>query len=227
MYSQSVSFGAMDTMRTNKVLRNTFGLVGLSLIPTALAAWASIGSGFVLTMMASPWMSLGIFLVAAIVLMLGIFACKDNGLGVVFMMLFAGLMGTMISTSLQATLGLKNGGELITLAALGTAAIMAACSVYAMTTKKDFSGFGGALLGATVGLIVVSLLGIFLQIPFLSLLISGAAMLLFSFWLIYDVQQIVTGGEDNYIVAALGIYLDMINIFVNLLHILTAVAGDD
>lgn len=221
------SYTYAGTTETNKVLRNTFGLLALSMIPTALAAWLSIASGFALTLAASPILSCVGFLVGAIILMVGIFACKDNAIGVVFMMAFAGFCGFMLSMSLQAVLQLKNGGELITLAALGTGAILAGCSIHAMTTKKDYSGMFGFLMGATLALIVVSLIGIIFKLSFLSILVSVAALVIFSIWLIYDVQQVVNGGEDNYIVATLQIYLDLLNIFSNLLQLLTIFGGSD
>lgn len=216
-----------STVRDNQVLRNTFGLLALSMIPTALAAWFSIASGFAVTLINSPILTCITWLVIAFILMGGIALNKDNGLGVLFMLLFAGFSGFLLSVSLQAVLHFKNGGELITLAALGTGAILAGCSLHAMTTKRDYSNMFGFLMGATLALIVVSLLGIWLHLAFLQMLIAGAALVIFSIWLIYDVQQVVNGGEDNYVVATLSIYLDLLNIFLNLLQLLTAFGDDD
>lgn len=137
-------------------------------------------------------------------------------------------MGGVLSGVVSATLNFSNGAELIALAFIGTAAILLGCSSYAMTTKRDFSSMGGFLLGSLIAIIAMSFLNIlFLQLPIISLAIACVAVVLFSAYLIYGVQQVVNGGETNYILATTSIYLSLINIFSSLLQIFGFLGGDD
>lgn len=223
----------MDTIVTNdqptnnRVLRNTFGLLGLTMIPTALGAYLGMALGLPAVLMASPFISAILFLAISFGLLFAINAAKNSPLSVPLVGVFTLFMGAWLSTLLTAALGLSNGVGLIAMAALGTAAVTWGCSVYAMSTKRDFSGIGGYLFGSVIGLIAVSLLNIWLQIPLLGLIISILALLIFSAFLVFDVQRVVRGGETNYVLATVSIYINIYNIFSSLLQILMSFAGNN
>lgn len=209
----------------NRVLRNTYMLLGLSMIPTVLGAMAGIQMGFSF-FAGSPMISFVLFLGIAWGFMWGIEKTKNSGLGVVLLLGFTFLMGVMLGPILQVSLGFRNGAALIATAAAGTSIIFLTLAGIATVTKKDFSFMGKFLFIGVVLLLVAMLANIFLQMPALSLTISAVAVLIFSAYILYDVSRIVTGGEDNYIVATLSIYLDIYNLFVHLLNLLLAFAGE-
>lgn len=216
------------TRETNKVLRNTFLLLSLTLIPTIFGTFAAMSLGIPAMMAASPWLSMFGFLAIAIVLIMGIHATKDSVLGIAVLGVFTFVCGGLLSGIVTATLKFSNGAELISLAFIGTIAILAGCSMYAATTKRDFSSLGGFLFGSLLAVIALSFANIlFFQLPLLAVIISGVCLVLFSIYLVYDVQQVVNGGETNYLLATTAIYLDLINIFSSLLQILGAFGGDD
>jgi modulator of FtsH protease len=157
----------------------------------------------------------------------GIEKNKNSGLGVALLLGFTFFMGLMLSRILQVTLGFSNGGSMIAMAAGGTGAIFATMATIASVSKRDFSSMGKFLF---VGVIVVLLAGvanIFFQIPALSLAISAAVVLIFSAYILYDINQIVRGGETNYVTATLAVYLDVYNVFVSLLNLIMAFTGGD
>ena len=146
-------------------------------------------------------------------------------MGVVLLLGFTFFMGLMLSGILRAALGFSNGGSLIATAAGGTGAIFITLAGIATVTKKDFSFIGKFLFIGLVVIILASLANIFFQIPVLSLTVSAVAIMIFSGYILYDISQIVHGGETNYIAATLKVYLDVFNIFVNLLNILMLLSG--
>lgn len=217
----STALAFQGTQETNKVLRNTFLLLALTLVPTVFGTFAAISLGLPAIMAASPWMSLFGFLGVFVGLLLGIHAFRDNVLGIGFLGALTFVAGAMLSGVVSATLNFANGTDLIALAFIGTISILAGCSTYAATTKRDFSSLGGFLFGALLAIIVLSFANIlFFQLPLLAVLISAVAIVLFSVYLVYDVQQVVNGGETNYLLATTAIYLDLINIFSSLLQLL-------
>lgn len=222
-----VSAPFQSTAETNRVLRSTFLLTALSLIPTVFGTYLGIALGLPAFMAASPWMSLGVFLVMAIGLIMGIHATSKSAAGLVVLGIFTMFMGAILSGIVSVALGVANGQGLIATAFAGTAAVMVGCSAYAMTTKRDFSGWGGGLIGMLLAVVVVGLLNVFFQLSWLSLLLAVASLALFSVFMIYDVQKIVNGGETNYIVATLSVYLNMVNIFSSLLQILLSLFGSN
>lgn len=216
------------TTETNKVLRNTFLLLALTLIPTVGGTMAAMAMGLPAIMAASPWLSFFGFLGIAFLLIFGIHATKDSAASIPILGVFTFVMGAMLSGIVTATLGFSNGAELIGLAFIGTIAILLGCSGYAMTTKRDFSSLGGFLFGSLLAVIALGIMNVlFMQLPVLSLIIACVCIVLFSVYLIYDVQKVVNGGETNYVIATTAIYLDVINIFSSLLQILGVVGGDD
>ena len=152
---------------------------------------------------------------------------KDSALGVLFLLGFTFFMGLMLSRMIGFVLhSYSNGADLITIAFGGTAAIFAVMATIATVSKRDFSGMGKWLFAGVLVLIVASLLNIFLHLPAMYLVISVVAIVIFSAYILYDVQQVINGGETNYIVATLNIYLDIYNVFVNLLRLLSIFAGN-
>ncbi|MBI5897954.1 MAG: Bax inhibitor-1/YccA family protein [Rhodocyclales bacterium] len=212
-------------LQQQRVLRNTYALLALSMVPTVLGALAGIQLKFSL-FAGSPLISFLIFLGVAWAFMWGIERNKNSGLGVALLLGFTFFMGLMLSRILQVTLGFANGGTLIAMAAGGTGAIFFSLSALASTTKRDFSNLGKFLFAGVILLLVAILANIFLQIPALALAISAIAVVIFSAYIVYDINRIVHGGEDNYITATLAVYLDVYNVFVSLLQLLMAFAGE-
>lgn len=215
----------VSTEQANKVLRNTYMMLGLTMIPTIIGAFFGMSMNFSF-MAEHPIMGTLGMLAVMLGLFFGINATRNSGLGVVLLLVLTGFMGLMLGPILQVALGLSNGGEIVGLAAGGTGAIFLTLAGIATTTKKDFSFLGKFLLVGIVLLILASLANLFFQIPALALTLSAVAVLLFSGFLLYDVSRVVNGGETNYVMATLAIYLDIYNIFVNLLQLLMAFMGE-
>lgn len=220
-YNTTVSIGA----ERNKVLRNTYMLLGISLVPTVIGALVGMSMNFAFMAEHPIMYSLGAFAV-----MMGMFfaisASRNSGLGVVLLLALTGFMGLMLGPILQVALGFSNGGQLVGLAAGGTAAIFLVLAGIATTTKRDFSFMGKFLMVGIVLLILASLANLFFQVPAMALTLSAVAVLLFSGFILYDVSRVVNGGETNYVMATLAIYLDIYNLFVNLLQLLMAFMGE-
>ena len=153
-------------------------------------------------------------------------ANRNSSLGVIFLLALTFFLGVMLGPILQYAFSLSNGGQIVTLAAGGTASIFLVLSGIATTTKKDFSFMGKFLVIGLVLLILASLVNLFFQVPAASLAISAIAVLIFSGFILYDVNRIVRGGETNYIMATLALYMNIYNLFVNLLHLLLAFMGN-
>lgn len=209
----------------NRVLRNTYLLLALTMVPTVVGALVGVQLKFSF-FAGSPLISFLAFMALAFAFMWGIERTKESGLGVALLLAFTFFMGLMLSRILQLALGFSNGGSMIATAAGGTGAIFLTLAGVATVTKKDFSFIGKFL---TVGLVVVLLAvvaNLFLQMPLLSLTISALAVLLFSAYILYDISQIIHGGETNYVSATLAVYLDIYNVFVSLLSLLMAFTGE-
>jgi modulator of FtsH protease len=213
---------AVGQVTRNKVLRNTFWLLALSMLPTVLGAYIGVATGFALRG------GLGVVLFLAVIFgfIFAIEKTKESGLGVAFLLGMTFFMGLMLGPLLTHTLGYRNGGQLIMTAFGGTAAVLAVMASIATTTKRDFSGMGSWLMAGAVVLILAGIANVFLQIPALSIVFSVLAVAIFSAFILYDVQRIVNGGETNYITATLSIYLDVYNVFSNLLALLGIAGGD-
>lgn len=212
-------------LQQNRVLRNTYLLLAISMIPTVAGAVLGINMGFSL-FAGSPMVSFLVFLGIAFGFMWGIERTKHSGMGVVLLLGFTFFMGLMLSRILQVALGFSNGASLIATAAGGTGAIFFTLAGIATVTKKDFSFLGKFLFVGLVVILLAMVANIFFQIPALSLTISAVAVLLFSGYILFDISRIVNGGEDNYITATLAVYLDIYNLFVHLLNLLMAFAGN-
>jgi FtsH-binding integral membrane protein len=208
--------GGMSAVR-NRVLRNTYWLLALSMIPTVLGAFVGVSTGFALP---GGVIGMVLFLAVAFGFIWAIEKTKESGAGIAVLMGFTFFMGLMLTPILTRTLGFSNGGTLIMTAFGGTASILAVMASIATVSKRDFSAMGKWLLAGVIVLILASIANIFLGMSALSIVISVMAIAIFSAYILYDVQRIVNGGETNYITATLSIYLSVFNIFSNLLALL-------
>jgi modulator of FtsH protease len=228
---QDIQFGqypaatAEVLAQQNRVLRNTYALLALSMIPTVLGALVGINTGFSF-FAGSPLIGFLVFLAVAWGFMWGIERTKNSGMGVVLLLGFTFFMGLMLSGLLRVALGFANGGSLIAMAAGGTGTIFFVLAGVASTTKRDFSGIGKFLFAGAILILIAALANAFFQIPALALAISALAVVVFSAYILYDINRIVHGGEDNYVTATLAVYLDIYNVFVSLLQLLMAFSGD-
>lgn len=211
----------------NRVLRNTYWLLALSMVPTVLGAWIGVATGFSLFAATSPAMSFFAFLAIAFGFMFLIERTKNSGIGVAVLLGFTFFMGLMLSRLLSFVLGFGNGVALIMLAFGGTAIIFTVMATVATVSKSDFSGLGKWLMMGVVVLILASLANVFLHLPALMLTVSVLAIAIFSAYMLFDVQRVVNGGETNYISATLAIYLDLYNVFSNLLMLLGIFGGNN
>lgn len=206
-----------------KVLRNTYWLLALSMIPTVIGAIVGVQLRFSL---GGGLLQFLLFMGIAFAFFYGIERNKNSGMGVALLLAFTFFMGLMLSGILRKALGFANGGALIAMAAGGTGVIFASLATLATVTKKDFSFLGKFLFIGVMLLLVASVANIFLQMPVLMLTISAIAVLIFSAYILFDISQIVNGGETNYITATLSVYLDIYNLFTSLLNLLMAFSGN-
>ncbi len=214
-----------DVTVRNRVLRNTYWLLAISMIPTVLGAWIGVVSGFSL-MAGRPGLSLILFLGIAFAFFYGIEKTKNSGMGVVLLLAFTFFMGLMLSRLINATLQFSNGPALIMYAFGGTAAVFGAMATVATVSKRDFSGLGKFLFVGVILLLLASVANIWLQLPSLMITVSVIAIGIFSAYILFDVQRVVNGGETNYVTATLAIYLDVYNVFANLLALLGVFGGN-
>lgn len=210
----------------NQVLRNTYWLLAISLIPTVAGAAIGLFTGLNQVMNASPMLSVLVFLGGAFGLMFVIEKNKNSSLGVGLLLLFTFFMGIMLSRLLGFVFGMGNGAQLVMLAFGGTAAVFATMATLATTIKRDLSSMQRFLFIGAVIILVAALANMFFQIPALMLTISVLAIGIFSAFMLVDLQRVVNGGETNYVSATLAIYLDVYNVFSNLLMLLGIFGGD-
>ena len=209
----------------NKVLRNTYMLLGLSMIPTVIGAWLGVNTDF--SWMAQHPIATPLVMLAVIIgTMFAVSALRNSIWGVVAMLAFTFLMGWWLGPMLQYALHFRNGAQLIALAGGGTGAIFLTLASYVTVTRRDFSFLGKFLFVGLILVVLGAIANLFFQVPAASLTISAVAVVLFSGYILYDVSQIVNGGETNYVMATLKIYIDIYNIFVHLLNLLLAFAGN-
>jgi len=206
-------------MSTNKVVRNTYMLLSMTLAFAALTAGVSMSLNL-------PHPGLIITLVGYFGLLFLTSKFRDSGLGIGFVFALTGFMGYTLGPILNAYLSLPNGGQVVMMAMGGTAAIFLGLSAYVMTTRKDFSFMGGFLM---VGILVAFLAGlgaIFFQMPGLSLAVSAMFVLLMSGLILYETSNIIHGGETNYIMATVTLFVSIFNLFTSLLHLLGFASND-
>jgi len=209
----------------NKVLKNTYLMLSLTMIPTIIGS--AIGTSTNFSFLAqSPIMGSLVMLAVMIGLMFAVSATRNSIWGIVLLFLFTFIAGWWLGPLLQYALHFKNGSQLIGLAAAGTGIIFFTLAGIATTTRKDFSFLGNFLLAGMILVILASLVNLFLAIPAISLAISAVAVLVFSGFILFDVNRIVNGGETNYVMATLGIYLSLYNLFISLIQLLLAFSGE-
>jgi len=218
--------GALDRSESAKVLRNTYALLAMTVLFSAVTAGVSmaIGMGRGMSLICS------IAAIALVWFVLPRTANSAKGIGVVFA--FTGLLGASIGPLLNHYLSLSGGSQIVMQALGTTALIFFALSAYVLTTRKDFSFMGGflfvgliAVLVCALGLVIASFFGV--HMPLASVALSGVIALLFSGFILYDTSRIVNGGETNYIMATTSLYLNILNLFTSLLHIFGFASGDD
>lgn len=212
-------------LQQNRVLRNTYMLLALSMVPTVIGALVGIQLQFSF-LAGSPFIAFMLFLGIAWGFMYGIERNKDSGLGVALLLGFTFFMGLMLSRILQVALGFSNGSSMIAMAAAGTGAVFFTMASIASVSKHDFSNMGKFLFVGMIVILLAAVANIFFQIPALALAISAAAVMVFSAYILYDISRIVQGGETNYVSATLAVYLDIYNVFVSLLNLIMAFTGE-
>ncbi|MGZ9075082.1 MAG: Bax inhibitor-1/YccA family protein [Burkholderiaceae bacterium] len=208
----------------NRVLRNTYWLLALSMIPTVIGAWVGVSTGIARGM--SPGISLMVFLGGAFGFMFAIEKTKNSAAGVPLLLAFTFFMGLMLSRLLGAVLGLANGGSLIMIAFAGTGAVFFGMAMLSSVIKRDLSALGKWLFVGAIVIFVAAIANVFIQSGPLMLTIAVLAILVFTAFILYDLRRVRDGEETNYITATLGIYLSLYNVFQSLLALLGIFGGD-
>ncbi len=216
----AVTRSGSSVLETNKVLRNTYSLLSLTLIFSAVMA------GISMAMNVPYGFSMGASIGALVLIWFVIPRTANSSMGIVAVFAMTGLLGFGLGPILNYYLEFENGARIISLSLAGTGIIFLGLSGYALTTKKDFSFLGGFLVAGMIMVIIVMIANFFFQFSGLSLAISAIVIMLMSGFILYDTSRIINGGETNYIMATVGLYLSIYNIFVSLLHLLGAL-GDD
>jgi len=218
---QTLSTARSDSqiLATNKVLKNTYALLSMTLLFSAAMAGLS---------MTLNLPSFGLLTIVGYIALLFLTTkFRDSGLGVLFVFMLTGFMGITLGPILNMYMATANGAQMVMTALGGTGAIFLALSGYVLTTRKDFSFMGGFLM---VGILVAFLAGLgafVFSMPILSLAVSGMFILLMSGMILYQTSEIIHGGETNYIMATVSLYISIYNLFLSLLHILGALSGND
>ncbi|MFZ5485505.1 MAG: Bax inhibitor-1 family protein [Pseudomonadota bacterium] len=207
-----------------KVLRNTYWLLALSLLPTVLGAWLGVATG--ITQMLHGGLGLIVFMAGAFGFMFAIEKTKHSAAGIAVLLGFTFFMGLMLSGLIGMVLGFRNGVSLITTAFAGTAGVFVVMATLASVIKRDLSGLGQWLFVGVLVLLVGSVVNLFVGSTAGMLAISVAAIGIFSVYMLYDLKQIIDGGETNYINATLALYLDLFNVFQSLLALLGIFGGE-
>jgi len=208
----------------NRVLRNTYWLLALSMVPTVLGAWIGVTTGIVASL--GVGMSAIVFLGGAFGFIFAIEKTKNSAAGVPVLLAFTFFMGLMLSRLLSFVLGMSNGAGLIMMAFAGTGVIFFGMATLSSVIKRDLTGMGKFLFIGAVMLLLAGIANIFLQSSALMITIAVLAIGIFSAFIIYDLQRVKNGTETNYITATLGVYLSLYNVFQSLLAILGIAGGN-
>ncbi|KPF52656.1 MAG: BAX inhibitor (BI)-1/YccA family protein [Aquincola sp.] len=215
--------GALVAQR-NRVLRNTYWLLALSMVPTVLGAWVGVQTGMMRGL--GMGMSTILFLAGAFGFMFAIEKFKNSAAGVPILLAFTFFMGLMLSRLVGAVLGLNNGASLIMTAFAGTGAVFLGMASLSTVIKRDLSQMGKFMFIGVILLLVAGIANIFIQSSALMITLSMLAIGIFSFFILYDLKRVQDGEETNYISATLGVYLSLYNVFSNLLAMLGIFGGD-
>jgi modulator of FtsH protease len=215
--------GALAVDR-NRVLRNTYWLLALSLIPTVLGAWVGVATG--ITAQMGLGVSLIVFLAGSFGLIYAIERNKDSSAGVYLLLAFTFFMGLMLSRLIAQVLGFRNGTSLVMTAFGGTAVVFLAMASMATVIKRDLSGMGKFLFVGALIVFIGFIANFFLQSSALMLTLLVVCLGIFSAYMLYDIKRVVDGGETNYVSATLAIFLDIFNVFQSLLALLGIFGGE-
>ncbi len=224
---QSVNTGYGEVAaapESQKVLRNTYLLLALTMVPTFAGAWFGMATASLIT--GSPIMSFFLMLGAVIGLQFGIVHFRNSVIGIGLLLLMTGLLGWFLGPLLNYALTMQNGMQLVGFAAAGTGVIFFTMGTIATVTKRDFSFMGKFLFVGMIAVLCAAVANLFLQMPLFGLVISSLVLVIFSLYLLHDLSRIVTGGETNYVMATTGVYLSLFNIFTSLVQILLALFGE-
>ncbi|NKI94386.1 Bax inhibitor-1/YccA family protein [Rhizobacter sp. SG703] len=223
--SHIASTGYVDSsvQQRNKVLRNTYWLLALSMVPTVLGAWIGVSTGIARAM--SPGVGLVVFLAGSFGLMFAIEKTKNSAAGVPVLLAFTFFMGLMLSRLVGAVLGLSNGASLIMTAFAGTGAIFLGMATLSSVIKRDLSSMGKFLFIGAILLLVAGIANFFIQSSALMITLSVLAIGIFSAFILHDLKRVQDGHETNYISATLGVYLSIYNVFQSLLALLGIFGG--
>jgi len=211
-------------VESNRVLRNTYLLLALTMVPTIIGAYVGMATAGVI--LQHPIAATLIMLGAVIGLQYAVIANRNSSLGVVLLLLMTGILGWWLGPLLSIALALANGAQLVAYAAGGTGLVFVVMGAIATTSKRDFSFMGKFLFVGMIALLLAMLANMFLHISALALTISTLVIVVFSLFLLHDLSRIVRGGETNYVVATTGVYMSLFNIFANLLSILIMLSGN-
>lgn len=217
----ALSRGSLESaLAINKVVRNTYMLLSMTLLFAAATAATSVA-------LKLPHPGLIITLAGYFGLLFATTKLRNSGWGIVSVFALTGFMGYTLGPIVGHYLGLPNGGQTVMMAMAGTAAIFLGLSGYALSTKKDFSFMGGFLMVGILLAFLVGLAAIFFEIPALSLTISAAFVLLMSGLILYETSNIIHGGETNYVMATVTLFVSIFNLFTSLLHLLGFANSND
>jgi modulator of FtsH protease len=220
----STGWGQVDIAARNRVLRNTYWLLALSLLPTVMGAWLGVATG--ITRSLSGGVGLIVFMAGAFGFMFAIEKTKNSAAGVPVLLAFTFFMGLMLSRMIAMVLGFKNGSELIMTAFAGTAGVFFVMASLASTIKRDLSGMSKWLFVGALAIMIGGIINVFIGSTVGMMVISVMAIGIFSAYMLYDLKQIIDGGETNYISATLALYMDIFNVFQSLLALLGIVGGE-
>lgn len=220
----SAGWGHGDTAARNRVLRNTYWLLALSLLPTVLGAWLGVATG--ITNALSGMLGLVVFMAGAFGFIFAIEKTKNSAAGVPVLLAFTFFMGLMLSRMIAMVLGFKNGSELIMTAFAGTAGVFFVMASLASTIKRDLSGMSKWLFVGALAIMIGGVINVFVGSTVGMMVISVMAIGIFSAYMLYDLKQIIDGGETNYVSATLALYLDIFNVFQSLLALLGIMGGE-
>ena len=221
--SADYGYGISQEQR-HKVMRNTYWLLALSLLPTVLGAWLGVATG--ITQSLRGGVGLIVFMGGAFGFMFAIEKTKNSAAGVPVLLGFTFFMGLMLSRLIGMVLGFKNGPDLIMTAFAGTAGVFFVMASLASVIKRDLSGMGKWLMVGALVLMVGGIINVFVGSGVGMMVISMLAIGIFSAYMLYDLKQILDGGETNYISATLALYLDIFNVFQSLLALLGIMGGE-
>jgi len=220
-----VASHSISVAQRNRVLRNTYWLLALSMVPTVLGAWVGISTG--ITSVLTPGISLIVFLGGAFAFMFAIEKTKNSAAGVPTLLAFTFFMGLMLSRLVGVVLGLSNGASLVMTAFAGTGAIFLGMATLSSIIKRDLSAMGKWLFIGAVLLLVAGIANFFIQSGALMMTLAVLAIGIFSAFILHDLKRVRDGLETNYVIATLGVYLSIYNVFQSLLAVLGLTSGRD